>query len=118
MSSTGVTQRHRYIALSVLTAFVLSCICLFFWCKCHRKSKAPEAQYYYNATESTVDIEPSREPACIGLSQQETSPNISEDFDVNTHTPIEETMPMMTSDKQDSTEEMVCGVSVWNNSGI
>lgn len=118
MLSTGVTQRHHYIALSLLTAFALSCICLFFWCKCHRKSQAPEARYNYNAAESTVDIEPSREPACIGLSQQETSPNISEDSDIYTHTQTEDTMPMMTTEKQDSTEEVVCGVRVWNTSGM
>ncbi|KAK9981275.1 hypothetical protein ABG768_000828 [Culter alburnus] len=99
----GVTQRHHYIALSLLTAFALSCICLFFWCTCHRKSQAPEARYNYNAAESTADKEPSREPACIGLSQQETSPNISEDSVIYIPTPIEETMPMMTTEKQDST---------------
>ncbi|XP_067259196.1 uncharacterized protein si:dkey-22i16.9 [Chanodichthys erythropterus] len=114
----GVTQGHHYIALSLLTAFALSCICLFFWCKCHRKSQAPEAQYYYSAAESTADIEPSREPACIGLSQQETSTNVSEDSHIYTHAPIEDTMTMMSTKKQDSTEDVVCGVRVWNTSGI
>ncbi|CAM4480856.1 unnamed protein product [Leuciscus chuanchicus] len=93
----GVTQRYYYVAPSVLTGFVLSCICLFF--RCHRKSQA-------NANESTGDTEPLREPAFIGLSQQETSPNIPEESDVYPRTPVEETMPMMvTSEKQDNTEE-------------
>ncbi|XP_077102549.1 uncharacterized protein LOC143753751 [Siphateles boraxobius] len=94
----GVTQRYYYVApLSVLAVFVLSCICLFFGC--HRKSQA-------NANESTGVTEPLREPAYIGLSQQETSPNIPEESDICTHTPVEETMPVMvTSEKQDNTEE-------------
>lgn len=80
-----------------MIAFVLSCICLFF--QCLRKSQE-------NANESTGDTEPLGEPACIGLSQQETSPNIPEESDVYAHTPVEETMPMMmTSEKQDDTEE-------------
>lgn len=92
-----MTQRHYYVDLSVLIAFVLSGICLF--CRCHRKSQA-------NADESTGDTEPLGEPACIGLSEEETSPNIPEESDVYAHTPVEETMPMMvTAEKQDSTEE-------------
>lgn len=118
MPSTGVTQWYYYVALSVLTAIVLICICLLIWCKCHRKSQAPVARSDYNATESTVVIVPPREPACIELSQQETGPNISEESDIYTHTPVEETTPMMTTEKQDSTDKEVCGVSVWNTSGI
>ncbi|XP_056092829.1 uncharacterized protein si:dkey-22i16.9 [Rhinichthys klamathensis goyatoka] len=91
----GVTQRYYYVAPSVL-AFFLSC-CLFYWC--HRKSQA-------NANEYTGVTEPLREPACIGLSQEETSPNIPEESDVSAHTPVEETMPMrVTPEKQDNTEE-------------
>lgn len=48
---------------------------------------------------------PLREPACIGLSQEESNP----EPDVCPHTPVEETMPetMRTTEKQDNTEEYI-----------
>lgn len=97
----GMTQRCYYVAPSVLAGFVLSGICLVVF-RCLRKSQV---------NESTGVTELLREPACIGLSQQETSPNISEESDVYIHTPVEETMPMMgTSEKQDNTEEEEFGI--------
>ncbi|KAI2668289.1 Programmed cell death 1 ligand 1 [Labeo rohita] len=101
----GVTQRHHYIAMSVAIGFVL--ICLILCCHCHRQSRAQQYLCSYNVIQSTVDInpEPLREPAFIGLSQQETNP----ETDVCPRTPVEETMPEpeRTTEKQDKTEEYI-----------
>lgn len=52
-----------------------------------------------------INPEPLREPAFIGLSQQETNP----EPDVHPRTPVEETMPEpeRTTEKQDKTEEYI-----------
>ncbi|XP_067298761.1 uncharacterized protein si:dkey-22i16.9 [Pseudorasbora parva] len=102
--STGVAQRNCYVSLSVLIGFVVICICLYFW----YKSQATEISFYSNEEETTyLSVrDPSREPASIGLSQQETSPNISGEVDIYARTPVEETMPMMvTNEKPDNNEE-------------
>lgn len=101
----GMTQRHHYIVLSVPSGLVL--ICLFLCCWCHRQSELQQYCCSYNAMQSDVDINPDplREPACIGLSQQETNP----EPDVRPRTPVEETMPepVRTTEKQDNTEEYI-----------
>ncbi|XP_016416755.1 uncharacterized protein LOC107746920 isoform X1 [Sinocyclocheilus rhinocerous] len=107
----GVTQRHHYITLPVLIDFIL--ICLFLCCQYHRQSQAQQYRCSYNAIQSNVNInpEPMREPACIGLSQQETNP----EPDVRPHTPVEETMPepVRPTEKQDNTEEYItCGIGI------
>ncbi|KAK2909113.1 hypothetical protein Q8A67_004950 [Cirrhinus molitorella] len=101
----GLTQRHHYIAVPVPIGFVL--ICLILCCCCHGQSHAQQYVCGYNVIQSTVDInpEPLREPASIGLSQQETNP----EPDVHLHTPVEETMPETerTTEKQDNTEKYI-----------
>ncbi|KAL0146460.1 hypothetical protein M9458_058235 [Cirrhinus mrigala] len=101
----GVTQRHHYIAMFVPIGFIL--ICLILWCRFHRQPRAWQYLCNYNVIQSAVDInpEPLREPACIGLSQQETNP----EPDVCPRTPVEETMPEpeRTTEKQDYTEEYI-----------
>ncbi|XP_016090094.1 uncharacterized protein [Sinocyclocheilus grahami] len=103
----SVTQIHHFITVSVLIGFTVICICLIIWCQCHGQSQAQQYRCSYNAVLSNVDInpEPLREPACIGLSQQETSP----EPDVCPRTPVEETMPetVRTTEKQDNTEEYI-----------
>lgn len=107
----GVTQRHHYIPLSVLIGFFF--ICLFLCWQCHRQSQAQQHRCSYSAIQSVVNMnpEPMREPACIGLSQQETNP----EPEVCPRTPVEETMPepVRTTEKEDNTEEYItCGIGI------
>ncbi|XP_073698978.1 uncharacterized protein [Garra rufa] len=101
----GVTQRHHYIAMSVPVGFIL--ICLFLCWQYHRQTQPLQYRISYNTMQAAVDInpEPSREPACIGLSQQETNP----EPDIRPRTPVEETMPETerTIEKQDNTEKYI-----------
>lgn len=111
LSCTGVTQRHHYIPLSVLISFFF--ICLFLCWQCHRQSQAQQHRCSYSAIQSVVNMnpEPMREPACIGLSQQETNP----EPEVRPRTPVEETMPepVRTTEKEDNTEEYItCGIGI------
>lgn len=102
-----VTQRHYFTTVFALIGLAVISICLIIWCQCHGQSPAQQYSCRYNAVPSNVDInpEPSREPACIGLSQEESNP----EPDVHPHTPVEETMPetVKTTEKQDNTEEYI-----------
>lgn len=83
-----------FILVPILVCGVLACIGVIFW---SRKAKRHSQQ-------STVETEtiPLREPANIGLSQEETSHGIEEQPDIP-HTPVEETSPaiVMPAEKQD-----------------
>ncbi|XP_073718518.1 uncharacterized protein [Misgurnus anguillicaudatus] len=100
-----VEQRHYLISGVIISVFVVVVIVvipgLFLLCQCLRKSDQRQIPVYFNARQS--ELEPLREPANIGLSQEETSQGIleqqeetsqgiSEQPDV-VHTPVEETSP-------------------------
>ncbi|XP_065121539.1 uncharacterized protein [Paramisgurnus dabryanus] len=97
-----VEQRHHITSVVIISVFVIVVIVgLFLLCQYLRKSDQPQIHLYFNARQS--ELEPLREPANIGLSQEETSQGIleqqeetsqgiSEQPDVS-HTPVEETCP-------------------------
>nr|XP_055060793.1 uncharacterized protein si:dkey-22i16.9 [Misgurnus anguillicaudatus]XP_055060794.1 uncharacterized protein si:dkey-22i16.9 [Misgurnus anguillicaudatus] len=103
-----VEQRHRLTSVVIILVFVailvfpLGLFCLYQYL---RKSHQPKRIVYFNNHQSTVktEMELLREPANIGLSQEETSQGISEQPDV-VHTPVEETSPEIgiITEKQDS----------------
>lgn len=81
-----------FILVLILVCVALAGIGIIFW---SRKAKQQSQQ-------STVETIPLREPANIGLSQEETSHGIEEQPDIP-HTPVEETSPaiVMPAEKQD-----------------
>ncbi|XP_043092460.1 uncharacterized protein si:dkey-22i16.9 [Puntigrus tetrazona] len=99
----GVPRRRYFIPVSVVSVFAVICVCLIVGWRCHRQSQAQQYRCSYNTIQSGVEI--LREPACIGLSQQETEP----EPEVRARTPVEETMPetVRTTEKQDDTEEYI-----------
>lgn len=103
-----VERRHHltsYVIILVFVAILLFPGGLFCLYQYFRKSHQPKRIMYFNNHQSTVktEMEPLREPAKIGLSQQETRQDIPEQLDI-TQTPVEETSPeiLMTTEKQDS----------------
>ncbi|XP_057187122.1 uncharacterized protein si:dkey-22i16.9 [Triplophysa rosa] len=101
-----------YSGIAVLTMILvpmffvaLAGIGLILWYKCYRKPQQQQRNGQFNSQQSTVEIEtkPLREPANIGLSQEETGHDIQEQPDIP-HTPVEETCPeiVMPTEKQDT----------------
>lgn len=92
------------ILLSILFIFV-ALAGLILWYLCCRKPQQQQRICHFNSQQSSVDIEtiPLREPAKIGLSQEETGHDVQEQPDIP-HTPVEETSPqiVMPTEKKDT----------------
>ncbi|XP_056586771.1 uncharacterized protein si:dkey-22i16.9 [Triplophysa dalaica] len=100
----------RRAVLTVILLPILFIICvalagLILWYLCYRKPQQQQRNWPFNSQQSTVDIEtiPLREPAKIGLSQEETGHDVQEQPDIP-HTPVEETSPeiVMPTEKKDT----------------
>lgn len=94
--------RYFHVCLLVVACLILSCIGLFLY-KFHQTSPVIDD---HNLGESTVNMDDLRQPAYIRVSEQETSPQVSQ-CEVRPHTPVEETLiePEMSIKNLNNTEE-------------